>query len=120
MDSGVLPYGRALSVKIASLFRETALAKRDTWPSITEARREISSQSAYRTFVPAALESFLENALRPVDDSGAVTLACSKVQEGAYFGATEMIMVPAQALIDICKEDKLPIHLILSLSDEFK
>ncbi|KAG6840637.1 hypothetical protein C0991_005402 [Blastosporella zonata] len=120
MDPGILPPGRPSSVKLAGLFNKMALTKRDTWASIEEARQELSRKGAYRSFAPAALESFLEFGLRDVDDSGAVTLTCSKVQEAAYYASDDMTVPPAEALIALSKEDRLPVHLIVCLKDEYK
>ncbi|KAG6830682.1 hypothetical protein H0H87_007338 [Tephrocybe sp. NHM501043] len=120
MDPGILPPGRPSSVKLAGLFNKMALTKRATWPSIEEARRELSRKGAYRNFAPTALESFLEFGLRATDDLGAVTLTCSKIQEGAYYASEDMIVPPAETLITLSKEDKLPVHLIVCLKDEYK
>ncbi|KAG6895736.1 hypothetical protein C0993_009258, partial [Termitomyces sp. T159_Od127] len=98
MDPGIVPPGRPSSTKLARFFSELALSKRDTWTSIEKARRDLSR--IYRGFFPATLEAFLVWAsphsyragilkqtarqncgLRRINDSDAVTLACSKEQE---------------------------------------
>ncbi|KAG6901333.1 hypothetical protein C0995_013484 [Termitomyces sp. Mi166 len=119
MDPGILPPGRPSSIKLAGLFNKMALLKRDTWASVEEARQDLSRKGgAYRGFVPATLESFLVRHCLPHFD--AVTLTCSKAQEGAYYAANDMILPPAEALIKLSKEDRLPIHLIVCLKDEYR
>ncbi|KAG6915075.1 hypothetical protein DXG01_013570 [Tephrocybe rancida] len=120
MDPGILPPGRPSSIKLAGLFNRMASTKRDTWANIEEARQELSRKGAYRSFAPAALESFLECGLRTIGNSGAVTLTCTKAQEAAYYASDDMIVPPAEALIALSKEDQLPVHLIVCLKDEYR
>ncbi|KAG6847486.1 hypothetical protein H0H93_007830, partial [Arthromyces matolae] len=59
MDPGILPPHKPSSQKLAGLFRKTALAKRDTWANIEEARKDLSQKAAYRNFTSEAFDSFL-------------------------------------------------------------
>lgn len=120
MDPGILPPHRPSSVKLARLFEKMALGKRDSWPNIEEARRELSQSGAFRHFHPVAFESYMKHGLRPANDSGGVTLACSRLQEGAYYASDDMIAPPAEVLLSLSKAEKLPVHLIVCKNDEYR
>ncbi|KAG6828434.1 hypothetical protein H0H92_008008 [Tricholoma furcatifolium] len=119
MDPGLVRPHLPSTTKIVVFFRKLALLKRDTWASFDEARRDLS-KGPYRKFVPAAFDSFLEFGLRPLDASGAVTLACSKAQEEGYYASDDIVISPAEILMALSEEDKLPVHLIVCLKDEFR
>lgn len=76
--------------------------------------------------------------MREVDPSGAVTLACSKFQEGvgtrrsvwnvlplttrlqAYYRSNDIVVSPTEIFEKLVEDDHVPIHLILSLHDEYR
>jgi len=119
MDPGLLDPIRQSSVKLAALFRKIALSKPDSWSSIGEARKEMG-KGAYRTFQPSAFDSYMECGFLPVGSTERVVLACSKLQEAAYYASEDIIKPPSEVLISLQKEDKLPVHLIVCLKDEYK
>ncbi|KAG6810413.1 hypothetical protein H0H92_011974 [Tricholoma furcatifolium] len=92
LDPGILPPGRPSSAKLAGLFRKMALSKRDVWTSSDEACQDLSRQGAYRNFPPATFESFL-----------------------AYYASDDMLLPPAEMLVSLSEEDKLPVHLIVRI-----
>jgi len=121
LDPALLVPGKAASIQLARLFNKLALSKKDTWDSRSAAYRELSRNPAYRRWDPEALRLFTEHGLRTCDDSDAVTLACSKVQESAYFRMiSDIIDAPFDIFFDLTKNDEIPVHLILCLVDEFK
>ncbi|KAJ6526727.1 hypothetical protein B0H19DRAFT_1275578 [Mycena capillaripes] len=60
-------------------------------------------------------------ALRLDDTATKVTLRCSTKQEAAYFLSpnADLVEPPTEIFLEIVKEDKLPIHIIICLNDEY-
>ncbi|KAG6858513.1 hypothetical protein C0991_002583, partial [Blastosporella zonata] len=92
----------------------------DLWASKEEARHDLLNKGGFRYFAPAAFESFLDCALRPLGNTGAVTLASTKVHDFVYHGSDDAVTPPAEALAELCEADKIPVHLIVSVKDEFR
>ncbi|KAG6830684.1 hypothetical protein H0H87_007340 [Tephrocybe sp. NHM501043] len=123
LDPAIMPPGVPSSVRLSRAFVKIARSQENTWVSIHDARQKLSRKGMYSEFVPTALELFLKHGLHPVDESGAVTLACSKAHEVAYYASLasdDVLAPPAEALVALSKEDRLSVHLIVGSEDEYK
>ncbi|KAJ7150512.1 hypothetical protein C8R43DRAFT_1006010 [Mycena crocata] len=121
MDAAILPIGTRPTKVLTTLFGNWAKSKPNTWPSRQAAYEELS-KTAFRRWDPLAIELFVKHALRPVDNSTDVTLACSTRQEAAYYLSpkADLVEVPTEIFLQLTKEDRLPIHSIVCLNDEYK
>ncbi|KAG6864825.1 hypothetical protein C0991_006917, partial [Blastosporella zonata] len=119
LDPAILPPGKLPSYKIPSHFKKMAMARDDTWANIDEARKRLLQKRGFRQFAPAAFELYLKYGLRPFDQSDAVTLACTKLQEFAFYSSQDAIGPATEALVELCEADKISAHLIVCLKDEF-
>ncbi|KAJ7143895.1 hypothetical protein C8R44DRAFT_864909 [Mycena epipterygia] len=121
MDAAILPIGTRPTKVLCNLFGQWAKSKPNTWRSHTAAVEELS-RTAFRRWDPLAVELFATHAIRPVDGSTDVTLACSTRQEAAYYLSPEadLVEVPTKIFVQLTREDQLPIHTIICLNDEYK
>ncbi|KAJ6496423.1 Alpha/beta hydrolase fold-1 [Mycena sanguinolenta] len=121
LEPGILPSGRASSQAVCDLFGNWAKSKRHTWDSRETALKELST-TAFKRWEPLCVQLFVENAMHPSADGSSVTLACSPVQEAGYYLSprADFIKRPFEILTQLTAADKLPIHLIVSRTDEFR
>ncbi|KAJ7158142.1 Alpha/beta hydrolase fold-1 [Mycena filopes] len=121
MDAAILPIGTRPTKVLCSLFGNWAKSKPNTWSS-REAARDDLAKTAFRRWDPLAIDLFVEHALRPVDNSTDVTLRCSTQHESAYYLSpnADLVEVPTEIFLQLTKEDRLPIHTIICLNDEYK
>ncbi|KAG6889264.1 hypothetical protein C0995_002259 [Termitomyces sp. Mi166 len=137
LDPAVLPPGRPSSARLAAHFRRMAKLKGDKWANINEARQELLNKGGFRYFAPEVFEFFLvrfhfnrsfhlmlnaykKYALRPADTPGAVTLASTRAHDIAFHSSDQVLDPSGEALLALCKEDKVPIHLVICPKDELR
>ncbi len=72
-------------IKHTPLARQ-ARARRDHWPSRTEALNSLEGRGTYKGWQPQALQAFVDHALREADDGG-VTLKCRPSREAEIFSS---------------------------------
>ncbi|KAJ7060141.1 Alpha/beta hydrolase fold-1 [Mycena amicta] len=129
MDAAILPINTRATKVLCTLFGNWAKSKPHTWPSRAEAKRNLA-ETAFRVWDPLAVDLFVKHAIRPVDDddndgsgsNSAVTLNCSTRQEAAYYlsPSADLVDAPTEIFVQLAKEDRLPIHTIICLNDEYK
>ncbi|KAF8870821.1 hypothetical protein BD779DRAFT_1680806 [Infundibulicybe gibba] len=120
LDPAILPPTLPSSKVLTTMFGGWAASKKDTWPSRADAFAELSGHPAYKRWDPELIKLFVENALRPLDSSGAVTLACSKIHESTYYDSPDALAPPGEIYISIAKEDAIPMHVIMAKKDEYR
>ncbi|KAJ7478704.1 Alpha/beta hydrolase family-domain-containing protein [Mycena galericulata] len=120
MDAAILPVGTRSTKVLRTLFGNWAKSKPNTWRSQAAAVEELS-KTAFRRWDPLAVQLFVKHAIRPVENSTNVTLKSSTRQEAAYYLSpnADLVEVPTEIFLQLTKEDKLPIHVILCLNDEY-
>ncbi|KAJ7042253.1 Alpha/beta hydrolase fold-1 [Mycena alexandri] len=121
MDGAILPIGTRPTKVLCKLFGNWAKSKPNTWRSRAAAREELS-KTAFRRWDPLAIESFVKHAIRPAENSTDVTLNCSTRQEAIYYLSpnADLIEAPTEIFLQLTKDNKLPIHSIICLNDEYK
>ncbi|KAF5366585.1 hypothetical protein D9758_008935 [Tetrapyrgos nigripes] len=145
LDPAILPLHKRCSEILVEIFGTWAATKKHTWPNRSAASEELSSPKhiAFRTWRPELVRSFVDNAIRPVDEKnpdGPVTLSCSVHQEKVceitfdvektsliiiqahYFApGADVAVPPAEAFLRAIQRDDLPpIHMITCLEDEYR
>ncbi|KAJ6461254.1 Alpha/beta hydrolase family-domain-containing protein [Mycena vitilis] len=121
LDPAILPSGKKSSRVLCEMFGKWAKSKRRTWNSRAAALKQLSS-TAFKQWDPVAVQLFVEHALHPTADGESVTLACSPVQEAAFYLApgADLVDRPFEIFSQLATTDLLPIHLIVCLNDEYK
>ncbi|KAJ6590071.1 hypothetical protein DFH09DRAFT_1140820 [Mycena vulgaris] len=121
LDPAILPSGKASSRVLCDMFGNWAKSKRKTWDSRAAALKQLSS-TAFKRWNPVAVELFVEHALHPTADGSGVTLACAPAQEAAFYLSpnADLIERPFEIFTQLIAADKLPIHMIICLKDEYK
>ncbi|KAJ7471609.1 Alpha/beta hydrolase fold-1 [Mycena galericulata] len=97
MDAAILPVGTRSTKVLRTLFGNWAKSKPNTWRSQAAAVEELS-KTAFRRWDPLAVQLFVAYYLSPNAD---------------------LVEVPTEIFLQLTKEDKLPIHVILCLNDEY-
>ncbi|KAJ7216574.1 Alpha/beta hydrolase family-domain-containing protein [Mycena pura] len=120
LDPAILPSGKVSSRILCDLFGNWAKSKRHTWDSRATALKQLST-TAFKRWEPLGVQLF-ENALHPSADGSSVTLACSPMQEAAYYMSpqADLIERPFEIFTQLTAADELPIHLIVCPNDEYK
>ncbi|PFH46942.1 hypothetical protein AMATHDRAFT_7234 [Amanita thiersii Skay4041] len=98
MDPAILP-PRPPSYVMTGLFENWAKSKKDTWPSRDQAYEELSKSKAFSRWNPKLVKHFADYGLREIDESGAVTLACTGRQEAAFYRSPDMVGPPAESFV---------------------
>ncbi|KAF7354382.1 hypothetical protein MVEN_01127000 [Mycena venus] len=121
MDAPILPIGTPATRALLDLFGNGAKRKPNTWHSLEAAREELS-RTVFKHWDPFSVDLFVNHAISPEETSGNVTLLCSVRQEAAYFLSpeTDLAKVPFEIFLQLVNEDRLPMHIILCLNDEYK
>ncbi|KAJ7496702.1 Alpha/beta hydrolase fold-1 [Mycena latifolia] len=121
LDPAIIPPGKVSSRVLCELFGNWAKSKRHTWENRAEALRQLST-TAFKRWDSMGVELFVENALHPSVNGSSVTLACSPAQEAAFYLSpdTDLVGRPFERFAQLTAADKLPIHMIVSLDDEYK
>ncbi|KAJ8517797.1 hypothetical protein ONZ45_g5072 [Pleurotus djamor] len=123
MEPGLLPPTHPSSKSLPELFVKMALSKRSKWSSRSEAASDLRSKATYRAWNEDKDDVFdvpQRCALREVDASGTVSLACSPQQEAAHYKNPDIVLPPSEIFERIAKDDHVPIHLIEVRKDEYK
>ncbi|KAJ7643231.1 Alpha/beta hydrolase fold-1 [Mycena rosella] len=120
LDPAILHGGKE-SRSLCELFGNWAKSKRHTWDSRDAALSQLS-RTAFKRWKPLGVELFVEHALRTGVDGTYVTLTCSPVQEAAFYLSpdTDLVGRPFEIFTQLAAADKLPIHLIICINDEYK
>ncbi|KAJ6581531.1 Alpha/beta hydrolase fold-1 [Mycena capillaripes] len=121
LDPALLPPQFPSSKVLSKMFGAFASSKRDKWPMRAAAEKYLAAHPAFKAWDPRALRLFVDCALRDVD-SGEVVLSCSKAQETAFYlsPTADYKARPVEIFVELTRADKLPIHLITCLKDEYK
>ncbi|KAF7371123.1 hypothetical protein MSAN_00747500 [Mycena sanguinolenta] len=121
LDPAILPAGKQSSRVLCDLFGNWAKSKRHTWDSRETALKQLST-SAFKRWEPLGVQLFVENAMHPSADGSSVTLACSPAQEAGYYLSpqADLIERPFEIFTQLTTADKLPIHLIICMNDEYR
>jgi len=121
LDPAILPSGKVSSRIMCDLFGNWAKSKQHTWDSRAAALEQLS-KTVFKRWEPLSVQLFVENALHPSADGSSVTLACSPMQEAAFYMSPEADLIerPFEIFTQLTAADELPIHLIVCLNDEYK
>ncbi|KAK7033857.1 Alpha/beta hydrolase fold-1 [Favolaschia claudopus] len=121
LDPAILPSGKLSSRVMCDLFGNWAMSKRHTWNSRSTALEQLSS-TAFKRWTPQGIKLFVDKALRLCADGSSVTLACSPMQEAAFYMSpqADLIERPFEIFTQLTAADELPIHLIVCLNDEYR
>ncbi|KAL4255131.1 AB hydrolase superfamily protein [Pleurotus pulmonarius] len=120
LEPGLLPPQHHSSKSLPQLFAKMALAKRNTWPTREAAKKDLRGKAAYRAWDEEVFGLFIKYALKEVDSSGTVMLACSPKQEAAHYRNPDIVIPPSEIFERLAREDRVPIHLIEARKDEYR
>ncbi|KAF8216524.1 hypothetical protein K438DRAFT_1953452 [Mycena galopus ATCC 62051] len=122
LDPALLPPQFPSTTALSSMFGKFASTKRDKWPTRAAAHQYLAAHPAFKAWDPRALRLFVDCALRDSHSGSEVVLSCSRAQEAGFYSSptADYKARPVEIFIELTRADKLPIHLITCLKDEYK